>query len=81
MFLKIEAYKQEKKTIGHIELTNRIQSELKTRYEWLSEVNSQALQSALRSLDVAYKSFFRDTRAVGFPRLKSRKNSQSFRCP
>ena len=52
--LKIEAYKQEKKSIGNVELTNRMKSELKAEHEWLSEVNSQSLQSALRNLDSAY---------------------------
>lgn len=78
--LKIEIYKQEKKSIGNVELTNRMKSELKTEHEWLGEVNSQALQSALRNLDAAYKNFFRDTHAVGFPLFKSRKNRQSFLC-
>ena len=55
--------------------------ELKTEHEWLGEVNSQALQSALRNLDTAYKNFFRDTHAIGLPRFKSRKNRQSFQCP
>ena len=79
--LKIEVYKQEKKSIGNVELTNRMRSELKTEHEWLGEVNSQALQSALRNLDTAYKNFFRDTHAVGFPKFKSRKQKQSFHCP
>lgn len=79
--LKIEAYRQEKKSIGNIELTNRMKSELKAEHEWLGEVNSQALQSSLRNLDTAYKNFFRNTKAVGFPRFKSRKNHQSFQCP
>ena len=79
--LKIEVYKQEKKSIGNVELTNRMRSELKTEHEWLGEVNSQALQSALRNLDTAYKNFFRDTHAVGFPKFKSRKQKQSFQCP
>lgn len=79
--LKIEAYKQEKKSIGNVELINRMKSELKAAHEWLSEVNSQSLQSALRNLDTAYKNFFRDTHTVGFPKFKSRKSKQSFQCP
>ena len=79
--LKSEVYKQEKKSIGNVELTNRMKSELKAAHEWLSEVNSQSLQSALRNLDTAYKNFFRDTHAVGFPKFKSRKSKQSFLCP
>ena len=79
--MKIEAYRQEKKSIGNVELTNRMKSELKSEHEWLAEVNSQSLQSALRNLDTAYRSFFRDAHAVGFPRFKSRKDRQSFQCP
>ena len=79
--LKIEAYKQEKKSIGNVELTNRMKSELKAEHEWLSEVNSQSLQSALRNLDSAYANFFRKTKTVGFPRFKSRRDRQSFLCP
>lgn len=41
----------------------------------------QSLQSSLRNLDTAYTNFFRNTKAVGFPRFKSRKNKQSFLCP
>ena len=79
--MKIEAYRQEKKSIGNVELTNRMKSELKSEHEWLAEVNSQSLQSALRNLDTAYRNFFRDAHAVGFPRFKSRKDRQSFQCP
>lgn len=52
--LKIEAYRQEKKSIGNVELINRMKSELKTEHKWLSEANSQSLQSVLRNLDAAY---------------------------
>lgn len=79
--LKIEVYKQEKNSIGNVELTNRMKRELKTEHEWLGKVNSQALQSSLRNLDTAFKNFFRDTHAVGFPKLKSKKDRQSFQCP
>ena len=79
--MKITAYKERKETFGNVYLTNRMKSELKSEYEWLAEVNSQSLQSALRNLDTAYRNFFRDTHAVGFPRFKSRKDRQSFQCP
>ncbi|BCD55457.1 hypothetical protein AI2BBH_P550 (plasmid) [Alistipes indistinctus] len=79
--LKIEAYKDDKKSLGNVYLTNLLKSELKAQHEWLSEVNSQSLQSALRNLDTAYKNFFRNTKTVGFPRFKSRKSCQSFQCP
>ena len=79
--LKITAYKERKETLCNVYLTNLMKSELKAEHEWLSEVNSQSLQSALRNLDTAYTNFFRNTKAVGFPRFKIRKNKQSFLCP
>ena len=79
--LKITAYKERKETLGNVYLTNLMKSELKVEHEWPSEVNSQSLQSSLRNLDTAYTNFFRNTKAVGFPRFKSRKDKQSFLCP
>lgn len=79
--LKITAYKERKETLGNVYLTNLMKSELKAEHEWLSEVNSQSLQSALRNLDTAYTNFFRNTKAIGFPKFKSRKDRQSFLCP
>ena len=79
--MKITAYKERKETLGNVYLTNLMKSELKAEHEWLSEVNSQSLQSALRNLDTAYTNFFRNTKAVGFPRFKSRQDRQSFLCP
>ena len=79
--LKIEAYKQDKKSVAHKEVQNRMVNELKKENQWLTEVNSQALLSSIRNLDTAYKNFFRDTHAVGFPKFKSRKSKQSFQCP
>ena len=66
--MKITAYKERKETLGNVYLTNLMKKELKAEYEWLTEVNSQSLQSALRNLDTAYTNFFRNTKAVGFPR-------------
>lgn len=79
--LKITAYRDRKETLGNVYLTNLMKRELKAEHEWLSEVNSQSLQSALRNLDTAYTNFFRNTKAVGFPRFKSRRDRQSFHCP
>ena len=56
-------------------------NELKKENQWLTEVNSQALLNSIRNLDTAYKNFFRDPHAVGFPKFKSRKSKQSFQCP
>ena len=79
--MKITAYKERKETLGNVYLTNLMKKELKTEHEWLTDVNSQSLQSALRNLDTAYTNFFRNTKTVGFPRFKSRKARQSFLCP
>ena len=79
--MKITAYKECKETLGNVYLTNLMKKELKAEHEWLTEVNSQSLQSALRNLDTAYTNFFRNMKAVGFPRYKSRKDRQSFLCP
>ena len=57
--LKKTAYEERKETLGNVYLTNLMKSELKTEFEWLSEVNSQSLQSSLRNLDTAYANFFR----------------------
>lgn len=75
---KIEAYKTGKTSISCIALINRMKSELKAKYEWLNETNSQSLQSSIRNLDTAYSNFFRDVHHIGFPKFKSKKNNQSF---
>lgn len=79
--LRIEAYKRDKKSVAYKEVQDRMVNELKKENQWLTEVNSQALLSSIRNLDTAYKNFFRDTKAVGFPRFKNRKSKQSFQCP
>lgn len=79
--MKITAYKERKETLGNVYLTNLMKKELKAENEWLTEVNSQSLQSALRNLGTAYTNFFRNTKAVGFPRYRSCKDRQSFLCP
>ena len=49
-------------------------------FNWLSEINSQSLQSALRNLDTAYLNFFRGK--LRFPKFKSKRNrNQSFTVP
>ena len=79
--LKIEAYRQEKKSVAYQEVQDRLVNELKKENQWLAEVNSQALLNSIRNLDTAYKNFFHNTHAIGFPRFKSRKHKQSFQCP
>ena len=47
--------------------------------KWLKEVNSQTLQFALRSLDIAFLNFFRGN--AQFPKFKSRKHKNTFTIP
>ena len=46
---------------------------------WLSEVNSQSLQAALKHVDLAYMNFF--NKKQGFPKFKSKKAKNSFSVP
>ena len=56
-------------------------TEMKKKEEtvWLNEVNSQTLQFALRSLDTAYKNFFK--KRAKFPKFKSKHSKNSFTVP
>ena len=79
--LRIEAYKSDKRTVPYKEIQDCMVNELKAEHDWLKEVNSQSLLYSLRNLETAYTNFFRNAKAVGFPRFKSRKSRQSFLCP
>ena len=75
---RIELYKADKSTLNYntccADMTN-----LKSELEWLREVDSIALQSSLKNLDVAYQNFFRRIRQgdkPGFPRFKSKKDNR-----
>ena len=62
------------------------EKQYKQEFEWLSEVDSIAVQQARVDLEVAYKNFFdsisgkRKGRKVSYPKFKSKKETrQSFR--
>ncbi len=70
-------YEKEKKGVSMFEITKQMAGWKKDEeMAWLSEVNSQALQSSLRHLDAAYTRFFREKK--GFPKFKSKYDRQSF---
>ena len=71
---KVQSYKQEKKTIGYVELAHEL-TKLKNdgEHEWLKEVNNTSLQQSLRNLDAAFVRFFREKK--GFPKFKSKKKN------
>lgn len=53
---------------------------LKEEYEFLKEVDSQALQQSVRDFNSALGNFFRNRDYFGFPRFKSKRNlKQSYR--
>ena len=53
---------------------------LKEKYEFLKEVDSQALQQSVRDFNSALDNFFRNRNYFGFPTFKSKRNSkQSYR--
>lgn len=67
---RIELYQTSKKNLTYVKCSKAM-SELKDELEWLTEVDSTALQSSLKDLDNAYKKFFEEH--AGFPNFKSKK--------
>ena len=70
---KIELYKTEKKNKSVLECSKNM-AQLKDELEWLTEVDSTALQSSLKDLDNAYKKFFKEH--AGYPKFKSKKDNR-----
>lgn len=68
---------------AHIKLSyydiNKQLPSLKEECPWLKELNSQALQTPIRNLDVAFSKFFKE--GVGFPKFKKKTKSGSFNIP
>ena len=56
--------------------TANLLKELKTRNDFLCEVDSIALQQSLRHLDIAYQNFFKKN--ADFPKFKKKMYSQSY---
>lgn len=65
---KIEYYKETKQRL------NNTPAQYKKEYEWLREVDAQALCNAQMNLQTAYSNFFKRPE-VGFPKFKSKKNN------
>ena len=77
---KQEHYLNNKKTLNYNNCASALtvlkQSE---EFKWLTEVNSQSLQAALKNLETAYGNFF--NKKAKFPRFKSKKCKNSFNIP
>lgn len=67
---RIEMYKKNKERFSYVQCANDMKK-LKSELKWLKEVDSTALQSSLRDLDVAYQKFFKEH--SGYPKFKSKK--------
>ena len=70
---RIEMYEQNKETFSYVQCANDMKK-LKSELEWLKEVDSTALQSSLRDLDIAYQKFFKEH--TGYPKFKSKKTQR-----
>lgn len=71
-----ELYEASKETLNY-NACSKDMTALKQALPWLQEVDSRALQNALRDLDTAYKNFFRRVKQgekPGYPRFKSKHN-------
>lgn len=64
---KVEYYKETKQKL------NNTPAHYKKEFEWLREVDAQALCNAQMNLQTAYNNFFKRPE-VGFPKFKSKKN-------
>lgn len=67
---RIETYEKNKENLTYAQCSKDM-TELKSELQWLKEVDSTALQSALKDLDFAYHNFFKKN--SGFPKFKSKK--------
>lgn len=67
---RIEMYEKNKETFSYVQCANDMKK-LKSELKWLKEVDSTALQSSLKDLDMAYQKFFKEH--TGYPKFKSKK--------
>ena len=70
--MKTKTYEESGKSLSYTKCAADL-VDLKKEKSFLKEVDSIALQQALRHLDTAFQNFFRDKK-VGYPKFKSKKN-------
>ena len=75
--LKQEAYNRDKTNLRLCELSKYFYGTLRKdeQYAWLKEQNTKVMQQAMRQMLLSYDNFFKHHK--GFPRFKSKKDSQS----
>lgn len=69
---RIKAYEKDKITFTY-NMCSKDLTNLKKELKWLKEVDSTALQSSLKNLDIAYQKFFKEH--TGYPKFKTKKNT------
>jgi putative transposase len=74
---KIRAWQSAQRTLSAFDLINQL-PELKEDFPWMAEVDSQAVQSSVKKVEVSFRNFFR---GKGFPKFKKKSGHQSFQCP
>lgn len=74
--VKITQYKKDKTSISCYDLIKKLPKQ-KQEFEWLKEVEAQALQQSLMDLDSSYKKFFQEHK--GFPKYHKKGIKDSFR--
>lgn len=75
---KTSTYAATKVNLSNFDLIKHL-PELKTKFEWLKEVNSQSLQQSITNMDSAFKLFFKAQNA--FPKFKKKSDKGSFPVP
>jgi len=75
--IKIASYKAGLKTPSAFDLCKQL-PELKESFEWMKGLDSQALQAAIKKVDVSYSKFFK---GAGFPKFANKHDGQSYQCP
>ena len=75
--IKIHAFKQHGIKISSFDLCYQLRG-LRLEYDWIRQVDSQALQASVKKIDVAFKNFYN---GYGYPKFKKKNNDQSFQCP
>lgn len=70
---RIKLYEESKESFGYNQCANDMKK-LKSDLLWLKEVDSTALQSSLKDLDMAYQKFFKEH--AGYPKFKSKKTNR-----
>jgi len=75
--VKMEAYKINGTKLSGMDLCYQL-AEAKKDFDWMREVDSQALQASIKKLDRSFANFFSGS---GFPKFKCKKTGNPFNVP